>query len=132
MGCMTDTPTCAPSTPVTMGNREPPIWAKTKTKEMAVALIFAGKTAAPTEMALGGWSAWVLSGTWNPDAGRCARGQRGEARLTVANSGPEKKPNKLMATEAAMMFGTLQESVCHARTARAGWRRGTTHSQKSS
>ncbi len=59
MGCMTETPTWAPSTPVTMGNKEPPICAKTKTKEMAVALMSAGKSAAPTEMAWRRVSVWL-------------------------------------------------------------------------
>lgn len=34
-------------------------------------------------------------------------GAPGVAQLTVANRGPEKNPKKLMATEAAMMLGTL-------------------------
>jgi len=51
MGCITATPACAPSTPVTTGKKDPPVCANTKTKDMAVALMSAGKSLVPTEMA---------------------------------------------------------------------------------
>lgn len=41
-------------------------------------------------------------------------------RLTVANMGPEKKPIKLTATEAATMLGTLKLSVLGTRRM-CGW-----------
>lgn len=49
MGCVTDTLVRAPRTPVRMGKTDPPIWAKTNTNEMAVALISMGNSWAPTE-----------------------------------------------------------------------------------
>lgn len=51
MGCRTATPTRAPSTPVMMGNSDPPICAKTKTNDTAVVLMSAGKILVPTDMA---------------------------------------------------------------------------------
>ena len=50
-GCMTETPTCAPSTPVAMGKNEPPVCAKTKTNESAVARISGGKILVATDTA---------------------------------------------------------------------------------
>ena len=49
MGCRTCTPARAAMTPVMMGNKEPPICAKRKTKASAVACISGGKSLEPTE-----------------------------------------------------------------------------------
>ena len=50
IGCRTATPTAEATTPVIIGNREPPIPAKTKTKASAVECSSGGKSFDPSEM----------------------------------------------------------------------------------
>ncbi len=95
---MTETPTYAPKIPVTIGKSDPPICAKTNTKEMAVALMSCGNILVPTEIACG----LEMGEVSFPTANRVI-----SVGLTVANNGPVKKPTKLMATDAATTLGTL-------------------------
>jgi hypothetical protein len=80
------------TSPVITGNNEPPICANTKTNESAVERISAGKSLEPTEM---------------PCFDQQLLCMRTLIRLTVAKRGPEKKPNRLIATAATIIFGTL-------------------------
>lgn len=54
MGCRTLTPEPEATTPVMMGKREPPIWAKTKTKARAVERESGWKSLEATLMPWGG------------------------------------------------------------------------------
>lgn len=94
MGCRTPTPELDAMTPVIMGKKDPPICAKTKTKASAVERELGSNSLDATDMP------WSLSVTamW---------ARKESVELTVAKKGPEKKPRRLTATEAAMIFGTL-------------------------